>query len=88
MARAERRTIVNLTIDSDRLSAEIDALALISEAEPPVVTRIVFTPADMRARKWMIERCEAAGLQVRQDAIGNTFARWAGSDPGAPVVGT
>jgi ureidoglycolate amidohydrolase len=88
MARAERRTIVNLAIDSDRLSAEIDALALISEAEPPVVTRIVFTPADMRARKWMIERCEAAGLQVRQDAIGNTFARWAGSDPGAPVVGT
>jgi ureidoglycolate amidohydrolase len=79
---------VNLTIDSDRLSAEIDALALISEAEPPVVTRIVFTPADMRARKWMIERCEAAGLQVRQDAIGNTFARWAGSDPGAPIVGT
>ena len=55
MARAERRTIVNLTIDSDRLSAEIDALAQISEAEPPVVTRIVFTPADMRARKWMIE---------------------------------
>jgi ureidoglycolate amidohydrolase len=88
MARAERRTIVNLTIDSDRLSAEIDALALISEAEPPVVTRIVFTPADMRARKWMIERCEAAGLRVRQDAIGNTFARWDGSDPGAPVVGT
>jgi ureidoglycolate amidohydrolase len=88
MADAERRTTVNLTIDSDRLSAEIDALALISEAEPPVVTRIVFTPADMRARKWMIERCEAAGLQVRQDAIGNTFARWAGSDPGAPVVGT
>jgi ureidoglycolate amidohydrolase len=79
---------VNLNIDSDGLSAEIDALALISEAEPPVVTRIVFTPADMRARKWMIERCEATGLQVRQDAIGNTFARWAGSDPGAPVVGT
>jgi ureidoglycolate amidohydrolase len=88
MAGAERRTIVNLTIDSDRLSAEIDELALISEAEPPVVTRIVFTPADTRARKWMIERCEAAGLQVRQDAIGNTFARWAGSDPGAPIVGT
>jgi N-carbamoyl-L-amino-acid hydrolase len=42
----------------------------------------------MRARKWTIQRCEAAGLQVRQDAIGNTFARWDGSDPGAPVVGT
>jgi N-carbamoyl-L-amino-acid hydrolase len=36
----------------------------------------------------MIERCRAAGLTVRQDAIGNTFARWNGSDPKAPVVGT
>jgi ureidoglycolate amidohydrolase len=25
---------------------------------------------------------------VRYDAIGNTFARWSGSDPAAPVVGT
>jgi N-carbamoyl-L-amino-acid hydrolase len=42
----------------------------------------------MRARSWMLERCEAAGLRIRQDAIGNIFARWAGSDPGAPIVGT
>ncbi|HXX18262.1 MAG TPA: M20 family metallo-hydrolase [Candidatus Acidoferrum sp.] len=79
---------MKLEIDSARLSSEIEALALISEAEPPVVTRIVFTPADMRARGWMIERCKTAGLSVRQDAIGNTFARWQGSDAGAPVVGT
>ncbi|MGA2511059.1 MAG: M20 family metallo-hydrolase [Candidatus Acidiferrales bacterium] len=79
---------MNLEIDSARLLSEIEALALISEAEPPVVTRIVFTPADMRARAWLVERCEAAGLAVRRDAIGNTFARWQGSDPGAPVVGT
>ena len=25
---------------------------------------------------------------MRQDAIGNTFARWNGSDPAAPAVGT
>jgi ureidoglycolate amidohydrolase len=79
---------MNMEIDSARLLSEIEALALISEAEPPVVTRIVFTPADMRARAWLIERCEAAGLAVRHDAIGNTFARWQGSDPGEPVVGT
>ena len=79
---------MNMEIDSARLLSEIEALALISEAEPPVVTRIVFTPADVRARAWLIERCEAAGLAVRHDAIGNTFARWQGSDPGEPVVGT
>lgn len=79
---------MKLQIDSDRLRSEIDALALISEAEPPVVTRIVFTPADMRARAWFIDRCRAAGLTVRQDAVGNTFARWQGSDAAAPAVGT
>ncbi|HXX44838.1 MAG TPA: M20 family metallo-hydrolase [Candidatus Acidoferrales bacterium] len=79
---------MKLEIDSARLNSEIEELALISEAEPPVVTRIVFTPADMRARAWMIERCRAAGLAVRHDAIGNTFARWRGSEASAPVVGT
>ncbi len=79
---------MNLAIDRDRLLSEIEALASISEAEPPVVTRIVFTPSDLKARAWLKARCEAAGLTVHQDAIGNTFARWNGSDPSAPAVGT
>jgi ureidoglycolate amidohydrolase len=79
---------MSLTIDRNRLISEIEALALISEAEPPVVTRIVFTPSDLKARTWIKARCEEAGLSVREDAIGNTFARWNGSDPSAPVVGT
>ena len=79
---------MNLEIDSARLLSEIEALGLISEAEPPVVTRVVFTPADMRARAWLIDHCRDAGLSVRQDAVGNTFARWQGSDPAAPAIGT
>jgi ureidoglycolate amidohydrolase len=79
---------MSLTIDRDRLTSEIEALALISEAEPPVVTRVVFTPSDLKARAWMKSHCEEAGLSVREDAVGNTFARWHGSDPSAPVVGT
>jgi ureidoglycolate amidohydrolase len=77
-----------LTIDSKLLSSEIDELAAISDAEAPAVTRVVFTPTDMKARVWLRARCEAAGLAMRVDAIGNTFARWAGSDAGAAVVGT
>jgi ureidoglycolate amidohydrolase len=79
---------MKLEIDQQRLSAEIEALAAISDAEPPAVTRIVFTPADLKARAWMISRCAEAGFAVRQDAIGNIFARWTGTDPAAPVVGT
>jgi N-carbamoyl-L-amino-acid hydrolase len=79
---------MNLTIDQGRLLSEIEALGAISEADPPVVTRIVFTPADLKARAWMKTRCEEAGLTLRQDAIGNTFARWNGSHPAEPAVGT
>ena len=79
---------MKLEIDQQRLLAELETLASFSDAEPPAVTRIVFTATDLKARTWVISRCEEAGLTVRQDAIGNIFARWSGSDPAAPAVGT
>jgi N-carbamoyl-L-amino-acid hydrolase len=79
---------MKLEIDQKRLNAEIEMLAAISDAEPPAVTRIVFTPTDLKARAWMISLCEEAGLAVRQDAIGNIFARWNGAEPATPTVGT
>jgi ureidoglycolate amidohydrolase len=84
----DARQAMNLTIDQARLASEIDELAVFSDAEAPAVTRVVFTPTDLKARAWMKTLCEAAGLQVRHDAIGNTFARWVGSDTSAAVVGT
>ena len=70
----------NLSID--RLIAELMALAQISEAEPPVVTRVVFGEADMRARAYVEGSVRSGGLErAVDDAIGNTFARWEGSDP-------
>src|ERR1700758_2595079 len=83
-----RVAAMSLTINRDRLRSEIDELASFSDAEPPAVTRIVFTPTDLKARAWMKVHCEEAGLTVRQDAVGNVFARWNGSDLSAPVVGT
>jgi ureidoglycolate amidohydrolase len=79
---------MKLAIDQERLNSEIEALAAFSDTDPPAVTRVVFTPTDLKARAWMKTRCEGAGLAVRQDAIGNTFARWIGTDAATPVVGT
>jgi ureidoglycolate amidohydrolase len=75
-------------LDIDLLFAELAALAQISEGEPPVVTRVVFTDADLRARSYVKGLCADAGLQIRVDAIGNTFALWVGSEPGLAPVGT
>jgi len=79
---------MKLTIDQSRLVSETDSLAALSDAEPPAVTRVVFTPTERKARAWVKDRCEDAGLVTRDDAIGNTFARWVGSDPKAPAIGT
>jgi len=79
---------MKIEIDQQRLVSEIETLAAISDAELPAVTRVVFTPTDLKARAWLKEQCQAAGLVVREDAIGNTFARWAGSDVDASAVGT
>src|SRR3982074_3984811 len=79
---------MKLEIDQQRLRSEIETLAAISDAQPPAVTRIVFTPTDMKARAWFVKLCEEASLIVRHDSVGNIFARWIGSDPSAAAVGT
>jgi ureidoglycolate amidohydrolase len=72
----------------DGLMAELHALAQISAAEPPVVTRVVFSEADLRARAYVKGLCAAAGLRISEDAIGNTFALWQGSEPELAPIGT
>lgn len=67
---------------------ELVALAQITEVEPPAVTRVVFGEADQRARAYVKGLCAAAGLTVSEDAVGNTFARWQGSDATLAPIGT
>ena len=77
-----------LSIDTRRLQHEIDELAAISEAPPPVVTRILFSEADLRARAFVKNLCREAGLSLREDAVGNLFACWLGKDSNLTPVAT
>lgn len=79
---------MSLQINPHRLTAEIEYLARISDTEYPSVTRVLFSSVDLRARQWLKLLYAEAGLVVREDAVGNTFARWAGTDPGAAPVAT
>ncbi len=75
-------------IDAALLQKRIDELALITEAPPPAVTRVLFSDADLRGRDYVAGLCQNAGLSLRVDAVGNMFARWEGSAPEAPAVAT
>ena len=75
-------------VDQSRVFQELETLGAISEAPPPVTTRVVFTEADSRGRAFVKGLCREAGLSIREDPIGNTFARWTGTRPDLAPVGT
>ena len=79
---------MQINIDQSRLQNEIDALAGYSSEPSPVVTRVVYSHADQDARIYVKGLFAEASLEVREDPIGNTFARWVGSDPELAPVGT
>jgi len=85
-------THADIAIDATRLLSELETLATFTSIEPSsegtAVTRIVFTPDDLRARAWLKSLAEAEGLAIREDAVGNTFFRWAGAEPDLPAVAT
>src|SRR5260370_17685953 len=77
-----------MKVDIGQLSGELEALAGFSDAPPPAVTRVVYSETDGRAREFVKGRCAEAGLAVREDAVGNTFARWPGTEPQLAAGGT
>jgi N-carbamoyl-L-amino-acid hydrolase len=89
---------MRLVVNNERLLNELHQLARMTDCPPAedpslpeptqAVTRIVFTPRDLEARAWIKSLAREAGLSVREDAVGNTFLRWQGSDSGLGAVGT
>ncbi|BCM93907.1 putative hydrolase [Abditibacteriota bacterium] len=79
---------MNISVNQERLSAELDTLATFSDAPAPAVTRVLWTARDLEARAYFQILCSEAGLSVRQDALGNIFARFEGTEPHLPAVAT
>jgi N-carbamoyl-L-amino-acid hydrolase len=72
-------------IDSDRLWADLMALAAITDPEKPY-TRRSFSPLFLKGREWLKRRFEEAGLRVRLDSAANLIGRLDGVEPDAPVI--
>ncbi len=52
------------------------------------ITRLAYSPEDEAAHQYLIEEMRNHGLIVRQDAMGNIFARLPGKNSNLPAVGT
>ncbi|NUO80639.1 M20 family metallo-hydrolase [candidate division KSB1 bacterium] len=79
---------MSLHVDLERLCRELETLAQFSDTPSPSVTRIVFSEMDRQARAYVKDLCAEAKLAIREDAVGNTFARWQGREPESPAIGT
>lgn len=76
--------ISNTSIRADRIAADIDALAAITEPGRPW-TRRAFTPMFLEGRQWLEKAMQNAGAITRIDAAGNLI----GTVPGRrPDLGT
>ena len=83
---------MQIQIDQQRLSYELEELASFTHAEPVAtgraVTRIVFTEYDLKARAWLKALAAEEKFETREDAVGNTFIRWVGLEPELAAIGT
>jgi N-carbamoyl-L-amino-acid hydrolase len=75
-------------VNATQLQNELEKLATYSDVPAPAVTRVVYSATDLAARRYVKHLCNDAGLKVCEDAAGNTFARWTGSAPDLPAIGT
>jgi acetylornithine deacetylase/succinyl-diaminopimelate desuccinylase-like protein len=64
---------MKIEVNQTQLSNELETLADFSDTPKPSVTRIVYSEADRQARAWFKQLCREADLEVREDAVGNTF---------------
>ncbi len=71
----------NQRIDGQRLWDSLMAMAQHGATPKGGVRRLTLTDIDRAARDDFRSQCEALGLTVRVDAIGNMFARREGRDP-------
>lgn len=72
--------IPNSPIRTDRIAADIDALAAITEPGRPY-TRRAFTPKFLEGRAWLQQEIQHAGFSSHIDAAGNLIATIPGNRP-------
>ncbi|HEY1353634.1 MAG TPA: M20 family metallo-hydrolase, partial [Ktedonobacteraceae bacterium] len=75
-----------IPIDASLLHLYIDRLGAIGRQEGGGITRPVYSPAWIEAQEQLAVWMRAAGLEVRQDAVGNLCGRLRGRDDSQTIL--
>ena len=70
---------MDIRINLDRLKMDIEELGQIGRDPNGGISRPSFSSADLEARQWLKDRITNAGLELRQDGVGNIFGRLGGT---------
>ena len=77
-----------LKTNLSRIQKDIETLAQFSCVEGIGCTRFTYTKEFAQARDYIVAEMKAAGLTVREDAVGTVIGRMEGKNPNAPVLMT
>ena len=89
LATSAQDAIPTVSVGIDTVPSQLIELSKLSDAEPGTgVTRLIFTEKDVAGREYVKSLMSDAGLVIREDAMGNIFGRWVGSEPDLPAVGS
>lgn len=72
----------------ERIQKDIETLAQYSCVEGIGCTRFTYTKEFAQARDYIVSEMKAAGLTVREDAVGTVIGRLEGKNPSAPILMT
>ncbi|MBM7541307.1 Zn-dependent hydrolase [Amphibacillus cookii] len=75
-----------MEINSTRLWSRINELGQIGKDQQGGLTRLAFTEQEHQAKQLLTTYMEGAGLEVREDQIGNLFGKIKGTDPNARTI--
>lgn len=78
---SQDRTVPQLSVNEDRLIADLKALGQIGRVPAGGLSRTSFSDADNAARAWYLGRCADAGLTVAVDGLQNVVVTAPPVDP-------
>ncbi len=87
MSTASTQLAADLRVDLERIKSDILALAEIGrDEEDRGIYRMAFTDADMKARRWLVDQIEQAGLESRIDGAANVSGVLGGKSDGPTIM--